>query len=126
MPSEALSVAIRAKLVQLFPPEQVSAAVALLENGCGSGLPLIAAQGIVGIERVRCAVLRRLISAGAQIAGVAYDMQGDAEAAVDKAEQILFALTQRRRAQEFERAHQLRKELPQRKLPSTKAKTKKH
>ena len=29
-------------------------------------------------------------------------------------------------AMEFERAHQLRKELPQRKLPSTKAKTKKH
>jgi len=49
----------------------------------------------------RCAILRRLISAGAQIAGVAYDMQADAEAAVDKAEQILFALTQRRRAQEF-------------------------
>ncbi len=49
----------------------------------------------------RCAVLRRLISAGGQIAGVAYDMQHDAELAVDKAEQILFGLTQRRRTQEF-------------------------
>jgi replicative DNA helicase len=49
----------------------------------------------------RCAILCRLITAGGQIAGVAYDMQQDAELAVDKAEQILFALTQRRRAQEF-------------------------
>jgi replicative DNA helicase len=49
----------------------------------------------------RCAVLRRLISAGGQIAGVAYDYQHDSEMAVDKAEQILFALTQRRRAREF-------------------------
>jgi replicative DNA helicase len=49
----------------------------------------------------RCAILRRLISAGGQIAGVAYDMQSDAEMAVDKAEQILFTLTQRRRTQEF-------------------------
>jgi len=49
----------------------------------------------------RCAILRRLITAGGQIAGVAYDLQHDAEQAVDKAEQILFALTQRRRAREF-------------------------
>jgi replicative DNA helicase len=49
----------------------------------------------------RCAVLRRLITAGGQIAGVAYDFQHDAELAVDKAEQILFTLTQRRRTQEF-------------------------
>jgi replicative DNA helicase len=49
----------------------------------------------------RCAILRRLITAGAQIAGVAYDYQHDAEVAVDKAEQILFALTQRRRTQDF-------------------------
>jgi replicative DNA helicase len=49
----------------------------------------------------RCAILRRLISAGGQIAGVAYDIQHDAELAVDKAEQILFGLTQRRRTQEF-------------------------
>ncbi|HUP82684.1 MAG TPA: replicative DNA helicase, partial [Candidatus Limnocylindria bacterium] len=49
----------------------------------------------------RCAILRRLITAGGQIAGVAYDLQHDAEQAVDKAEQILFSLTQRRRAREF-------------------------
>ncbi|MGI8424527.1 MAG: replicative DNA helicase [Chloroflexota bacterium] len=49
----------------------------------------------------RCAILRRLITAGGQIAGVAYDLQHDAELAVDKAEQILFTLTQRRRAREF-------------------------
>ena len=49
----------------------------------------------------RCAILRRLISAGGQIAGVAYDLQHDAELAVDKAEQILFGLTQRRSTQEF-------------------------
>jgi len=49
----------------------------------------------------RCAILRRLITAGGQIAGVAYDLQHDAELAVDKAEQILLGLTQRRRAREF-------------------------
>ncbi len=49
----------------------------------------------------RCAALRRLITAGGQIAGVAYDYQHDAELAVDKAEQVLFALTQRRRTREF-------------------------
>jgi replicative DNA helicase len=49
----------------------------------------------------RCAILRRLITAGGQIAGVAYEYQHDAELAVDKAEQILFNLTKRRRAQEF-------------------------
>jgi replicative DNA helicase len=49
----------------------------------------------------RCAILRRLITAAGQIAGVAYDNQHDAELAVDRAEQILFALTQRRRAQDF-------------------------
>lgn len=49
----------------------------------------------------RCAILRRLISAAGQIAGIAYDTQHDAELAVDKAEQVLFALTQRRRAREF-------------------------
>jgi replicative DNA helicase len=49
----------------------------------------------------RCAVLRRLITAGGQIAGTAYDYQDDAEMAIDRAEQILFSLTQRRRAREF-------------------------
>ncbi len=49
----------------------------------------------------RTALLRRLITAGGQIAGVAYDLQHDAERAVDKAQEILFALTKRRGAREF-------------------------
>jgi replicative DNA helicase len=44
----------------------------------------------------RNGILRRLISAGGQIAQIAYDTRHDAEAAVDHAEQVLFALTQRR------------------------------
>lgn len=48
----------------------------------------------------RCAVLRRLIQAAGQIAAVAFESQ-DAELAVDRAEQILFSLTQRRRSREF-------------------------
>lgn len=57
MPSDPLSHALRAKLTQMFPPDQVDAAVALLEAECGKNLPLISAQGALGIERVRCAVL---------------------------------------------------------------------
>ena len=48
----------RAKLEQLFPPEQRAEAVALLEEKCGTDLPLIAAQGVEGIDRVRCAALK--------------------------------------------------------------------
>ncbi|MCX5987371.1 MAG: replicative DNA helicase [Chloroflexi bacterium] len=49
----------------------------------------------------RNAVLRRLISAGGQIAQLAYDTQHDAELAVDKAEQVLFNLTQRRGSRDY-------------------------
>ena len=49
----------------------------------------------------RNAILRRLITAGGQIAQVAYDTRNDAEEAVDRAEQVLFALTQRRGARDY-------------------------
>ena len=46
----------------------------------------------------RCAILRRLISAAGKIAAVAYEGEGDVEEVVDKAEQILFEVSQRRLA----------------------------
>lgn len=49
---------LRKRLERLFPREHWSAAITLLETRCGSGLPLIAAQGADGIERVRCAALK--------------------------------------------------------------------
>ena len=53
-----LSGKVRAKLEQLFPHEQRTAAAELLEAECGAGLPLIDSQGAEGIERIRCAVLK--------------------------------------------------------------------
>lgn len=53
-----LSPKVSAKLEQLFPQEQRTAAAALLETECGAGLPLIASQGAEGIERIRCAALK--------------------------------------------------------------------
>jgi hypothetical protein len=53
-----LSVKVRAKLEQLFPHQQRTAAAELLEAECGAGLPLISSQGAEGIERIHCAVLK--------------------------------------------------------------------
>ena len=53
-----LGPALAARLRGMFPPGEVAAAIALLETRCGSGLPLIEAQGESGIERVRCAALK--------------------------------------------------------------------
>lgn len=58
MSSIPLTIRTRAKLEQLFPQGQRSEAVDLLEAKCGAGLPLIEAQGAVGIERIRCAALK--------------------------------------------------------------------
>jgi hypothetical protein len=58
MSSIPLTISTRAKLDQLFPQEQRSEAVDLLEVKCGGGLPLIEAQGAEGIERIRCAALK--------------------------------------------------------------------
>ena len=58
MPHTALSTRIRAKLDQLFSADERAAAAELLEHQCGAGLPLIAAQGPEGIERIRCAALK--------------------------------------------------------------------
>jgi hypothetical protein len=58
MSSTPLACKTRAKLERLFAREQRAEAVALLEAKCGNELPLIAAQGIEGIERIRCAVLK--------------------------------------------------------------------
>ncbi len=44
----------------------------------------------------RTAVLRNLIAAAGKIAAVGYEEQGDAEAAIERAEQILFEVSQRR------------------------------
>lgn len=52
-------------------------------------------------ERVeRDSIRRRAITAGGQIAALAYEDGEDLEAALDKMEQLLFAVTQRRRAPE--------------------------
>ena len=53
-----LSTRIRVKLGRLFSPDEARAAEALLESQCGSGLPLVSAQGLEGIERIRCGVLK--------------------------------------------------------------------
>src|SRR4051794_16612034 len=58
MSHTALSIELRARLDQLFAEEHRLTAAALLENKCGAGLPLIAAQGPEGIERIRCAALK--------------------------------------------------------------------
>jgi len=46
----------------------------------------------------RCAILRRLIGAAGKIAAVAYEGAGDVEEVMDRAEQILFEVSQRRLA----------------------------
>ena len=49
----------------------------------------------------RTAILRRLISAAGQIAGIAYEEAEDVDEVVDRAEQILFGVSQRRIARDL-------------------------
>ncbi|MCL4458313.1 MAG: replicative DNA helicase [Chloroflexi bacterium] len=58
----------------------------------------------------RCAIMRRLISAAGQIAGIGYEEPSDADSALDRAEQILFGISQRRLSQEFVPLHVALKE----------------
>jgi len=55
---KCMSPEAQSKLEQIFPQEQWSAVIALLDSECGSGLPLIGKQGAIGIERVQCAALK--------------------------------------------------------------------
>ncbi|HWQ12874.1 MAG TPA: replicative DNA helicase [Roseiflexaceae bacterium] len=49
----------------------------------------------------RTALLRKLIEAGGKIAALGYDEQDDLEATLDRAEQTLFEVSQRRNTQDF-------------------------
>ncbi|MEI7768778.1 MAG: replicative DNA helicase [Chloroflexales bacterium] len=49
----------------------------------------------------RAATLRRLIEAGGQITALGYDERGDLENTLDRAEQTLFAVSQRQRGADF-------------------------
>jgi replicative DNA helicase len=49
----------------------------------------------------RCAIMRRLITAAGDIARIGYENPSDTEQALDKAEQSLFAVSQRRISQDF-------------------------
>lgn len=49
----------------------------------------------------RCGIMRRLIEAAGHIAGIGYDNPNDVDAALDQAEQTLFAISQRRVSQDF-------------------------
>ena len=59
-----LGAALLGKIAALFGGESVDAVAALLVADCGEGLPLIGSQGVNGVERVRCAVLK--ISGGSR------------------------------------------------------------
>lgn len=58
----------------------------------------------------RCSIMRKLISAAGQIAGIGYEEPTDIDSALDKAEQILFSISQRRVTQEFVPLHLALKE----------------
>lgn len=49
----------------------------------------------------RTAILRRLIDAATQITGIAYEPVDDVEEAIDRAEQVLFAVAERRHARDL-------------------------
>ena len=58
----------------------------------------------------RCSIMRHLIEAGGKIAGLGYDNPSDVGTALDRAEQILFTVSQRRVTQEFVPLHQALKD----------------
>src|SRR5439155_6233664 len=49
----------------------------------------------------RCSIMRRLIDAGGEIAGIGFDNTPDVESALDQAEQVLFQVSQRRTTREY-------------------------
>ena len=49
----------------------------------------------------RCAVLRRLITAGGQIAGIGYEAPEEVDEALSRAEELIFAISQRRVSRDF-------------------------
>lgn len=49
----------------------------------------------------RCAVLRRLIAAGGQIAAIGYEAPEDVDEALSRAEELIFAISQRRVSRDF-------------------------
>lgn len=53
----------------------------------------------------RCSIMRKLIGAGGQIAAIGYEEPADVDSALDRAEQILFSISQRRVTQEFVPLH---------------------
>lgn len=53
----------------------------------------------------RCSVMRRLINAAGKIAVIGYEDPSDTDGALDRAEQILFQVSQRRASQEFVPLH---------------------
>jgi hypothetical protein len=58
MTTTPLSAETRIKLRLLFAPGEALAVEELLESRCGAGLPLVESQGLEGIERIRCGVLK--------------------------------------------------------------------
>jgi len=58
----------------------------------------------------RCALMRRLIEAGGKIAAIGYENPSDVDEALDRAEHILFDVSQRRVSQEFTPLHQALKD----------------
>ncbi|MBI2953996.1 MAG: replicative DNA helicase [Chloroflexi bacterium] len=58
----------------------------------------------------RCSIMRKLIGAAGQIAAIGYEEPPDIDDALDKAEQVLFAVSQRRLTQEFVPLHVALKE----------------
>ena len=58
----------------------------------------------------RCSIMRRLIGAAGQIAAIGYEEPTDVDSALDKAEQILFGISQRRLTQDVVPLHMALKE----------------
>ncbi len=58
----------------------------------------------------RTAILRRLIGAAGQIAALAYEPTNDVDAVLDRAEQLLFAVSQRRLTRDYVSLHQALKD----------------
>lgn len=66
-----------------------------------AAVPTAANAGYYALLVSQRAVLRRLITAGTQIAGLGYNPDGDADDAVDRAQQLVYDLTERRVSEDF-------------------------
>jgi len=58
MQSNSVNSQMLLRISTLFAINELSIVQELLESECGGNLPLIEKQGVEGIERIRCAVLR--------------------------------------------------------------------